>query len=268
MFLSYCRGFLFYIMLAIITMTFAIPLLLEAFICKEIGFVSMICYSIVRFFLNLIMGLHIKYEGAENIPDDGDGEKFIFASKHQSTLDILALTIFIPRDSFVLKNDLIFAPVIGLCAYLSGMVFVDKNSKKLADLRLMIEGVKRNVNDNKNIIFFPEGNRKNPYDENRDYKAGLYSAYKALKTVRVIPVALNTGMFWPRLSFRKMKGVAKVRFLPPIEAGLSKKEFMSRLVDEIESNSLELREEAEGVLKKIYKPEDLHDWLSIKTAGK
>ena len=44
--------------------------------------------------------------------------------------------------------------------------------------------------------------------------------------------ALNSGLFWPRRSFRRFPGTVVVQVCDPIAPGLDKAEFMVRLQDE------------------------------------
>ena len=59
----------------------------------------------------------------------------------------------------------------------------------------------------------------------------------------VVPVALNSGLFWSRRAFRKYPGTITVEFLPPIAPGLAKRAFLAELETAIETatNRLERR---------------------------
>ena len=84
-------------------------------------------------------------------------------------------------------------------------------------------------------MIFPEGTRKIPGDA-PDYKPGLVFLYQDLK-LPVCPLALNSGMFWPRRSFLRYPGTIVVEFLPPIPPGLPRQTFMEKLQSGIESAS-------------------------------
>jgi 1-acyl-sn-glycerol-3-phosphate acyltransferase len=93
-------------------------------------------------------------------------------------------------------------------------------------------------NQNRPIIIFPEGTRTLPGDKNR-YKSGFYSVYKDLN-VPILPIALNTGCFWNKKEFVKKAGVVTIQVLPPIKAGLDKKEVMKQVEEKIEKASKKL----------------------------
>ena len=92
------------------------------------------------------------------------------------------------------------------------------------------------------IFIFPEGNRREPGAEPR-YKRGIVAMYKDLD-LPVLPVALNSGLYWRRREFTRRPGTVLVEFLPVIEPGLSDREFMERLQGAIEPASDRLIKEA------------------------
>ena len=85
------------------------------------------------------------------------------------------------------------------------------------------------------IVIFPEGTRKAPLAK-PDYRQGVGRLYAELK-VPVVPVALNSGLFWGRNSLIIWPGQAEAKFLPPIEPGLPPDVFLDRLKKAIDSES-------------------------------
>ncbi|MEJ0070862.1 MAG: hypothetical protein WDO24_21410 [Pseudomonadota bacterium] len=53
--------------------------------------------------------------------------------------------------------------------------------------------------------------------------------------VPVVPVALNSGLFWGRRSFLKRPGRITVEFLPVIAPGLDRRAFSALLEERIET---------------------------------
>ena len=78
-----------------------------------------------------------------------------------------------------------------------------------------------------------------------DYKPGVAALYAALK-LPVVPIALNSGLYWRRREFVKHPGRVLVEFLEPIPAGLERKAFMHRLERAIETGTARLVAEARG----------------------
>ena len=62
----------------------------------------------------------------------------------------------------------------------------------------------------------------------RDYKTGVGQIYVDCG-VACLPVALNSGLFWPRRTFMRYPGTLVVEFLDPLPPGLSRGEFLARV---------------------------------------
>jgi 1-acyl-sn-glycerol-3-phosphate acyltransferase len=56
----------------------------------------------------------------------------------------------------------------------------------------------------------------------------------------VVPVALNSGLYWGRNAFIKKPGVITIEFLPPIAPGMKGREFLPLLKEKIETASAAL----------------------------
>jgi 1-acyl-sn-glycerol-3-phosphate acyltransferase len=89
---------------------------------------------------------------------------------------------------------------------------------------------------------FPEGTRVAP-GRRRAYQPGIAALYLQLERP-VVPVALNSGMYWSRRSFLKRPGRIVVEFLEPIEPGLDRRSFMAELERRLEGASERLLAEA------------------------
>jgi 1-acyl-sn-glycerol-3-phosphate acyltransferase len=110
----------------------------------------------------------------------------------------------------------------------------------------MTERAKAEVDRGRQIIIFPEGTRRPPGAEPK-YKYGVAYLY-AETGVPCVPIALNSGLFWPRRSFRRYPGTVVMQVCDPIPPGLEKAEFMARLQDVIETTSAQLVEEGKREL--------------------
>lgn len=180
--------------------------------------------------LDTICGIKVEVRGAENIPPAG----FLVASKHQSFLDILVLLPILPRFVFVLKRELTWIPLFGLFLVRAKMIPIDRSRGRavLGELNARV-GVA--VRQGLQPIIFPEGTRRPPGAEPA-YKSGVSHLYVATGAP-CLPVALNSGLFWPRRSFLRFPGRMVVDILPPIAPGLPKETFQPLLQDRIEAAS-------------------------------
>jgi 1-acyl-sn-glycerol-3-phosphate acyltransferase len=121
------------------------------------------------------------------------------------------------------------------------MIPVDRD-KGPAALRRMVREAKLRVAQGREIIIFPEGTRRAP-GAAPDYKTGVVLLYETLQ-IPCVPLALNSGAFWPRRSLSLRPGTIVVEFLDPIPPGLPKAEFLDRLSRSIETASARLLVEA------------------------
>ena len=78
-----------------------------------------------------------------------------------------------------------------------------------------------------------EGTRTAP-GASLPYQPGVAAVYKQIDAP-VVPVALNSGVFWGRRKLFKRPGCITVHFLPPIAPGLRRQDLMAALEDRIES---------------------------------
>jgi 1-acyl-sn-glycerol-3-phosphate acyltransferase len=187
--------------------------------------------------LRFVVGIHIEVRGAEKIPKG----PIIVASKHQSAWETFALIPELTNPTFILKRELQWIPIFGWLTIKGRMVPIDRGGGSQA-LLAMTERAKREVADNRQLIIFPEGTRRPAGAEPR-YKYGVAHLYAAMD-VPCVPVALNSGVFWPRRSIRLVPGTVVLEFLDPIAPGLGKDEFFKRLQETIETATARLIAEA------------------------
>jgi len=187
-------------------------------------------FTFVMAALRLICGLRHEIRGYENLPDT----PCIVAAKHQSAWDTFAFHTFLDDASYVIKRELTRIPVYGWLLIKADMVPVDRSAGAKA-LRRMVTDARARLADGRRIVIFPEGTRTAP-GERRAYHPGVAALYRQL-AVPVVPVALNSGLFWPRRTFLKRPGLIVVEILPPIPPGLPRRDFMRRLEAAIEDTT-------------------------------
>lgn len=184
-----------------------------------------------------VVGLDYEVRGRENIPPT----PALFAIKHQSAWDTLAVASLLPSPVVVLKRELFWIPFYGWYARRAGMIAIDRSAGASA-LRGMLRAARAAIAKGRPIVIFPQGTRTPPASqggERKPYQSGVAALYGDLD-VPVVPVALNSGLFWSRRAFRKYPGKIIVQFLPPIAPGLSKRDFLARLETVIEEASKQL----------------------------
>ncbi len=183
--------------------------------------------------LRVIAGTRMEVRGREHIPLFGG----LLAGKHQSAWDIFALLPLLADPALVLKRELTFIPLFGWFCLKFQMIAVDRSAGPAA-LKKMVADAKQAIAMKRQVMIFPEGTRVAP-DASPDYKPGAAALYMQLG-VPCTPFALNSGLYWPRRRFIRKPGTIIVEFLPPVPAGLPRREFSSRLEEAIETATARL----------------------------
>jgi 1-acyl-sn-glycerol-3-phosphate acyltransferase len=178
--------------------------------------------SSTLWFLRVVCGIEVEWRGRENLP----AGPYIVACKHQSLWETFALFILLPDPTYVLKRELMWLPLFGWLATKARMIAIDRGSHTKA-LASMIAAARREAARGRQIVIFPEGTRRPPGAKPR-YLPGAAFLYAELG-LPCVPVALNSGLFWPRRSLRRYPGTVLVEVLDPIPPGLEKRAFLARL---------------------------------------
>lgn len=180
------------------------------------------------FLLKTIVGIRVNVIGQENLPKG----PFIIASKHQSAWETYYYFKYFKTVTFVLKRELFLVPFFGWQLKGTGMIGVDRSAGASA-IKHLVKQAKGALSEDGPIVIFPEGSRSDP-NKRGIYQPGIAALYRSL-AIPVIPVALNSGVLWKRRGFLKYPGTITLQFLPPIQPGLSKEDFMKTLEDQIEA---------------------------------
>ena len=187
--------------------------------------------------MRVICGLQVRVRGSEHIPPG----PAVYALKHQSAWETIAFLTIAPPLAGVLKREPLLIPIYGWYMRRLGMVPIDRKAAGSA-IREMLRRAKDATVRGRSIMIMPEGTRMPPGRTGR-YHPGVAALYTTL-SLPVVPVALNSGLFWGRRSLVLTPGTVTLQFLEPIPPGLERTAFMQQLQDRIESASEKLRTEA------------------------
>lgn len=194
-----------------------------------------------RALTRMVAGIDYEIRGAEKIPRG----PVIVAAKHQSAWETFALLSLFDNPTFIIKRELQWIPIFGWFTIKGRMVPVQRGAGSQT-LTNMIERARIELSRGRQLVIFPEGTRRAPGAEPR-YKYGVAQLYAA-EGVPCIPIALNSGLFWPRRSLRRNPGTILVEVLDPILPGLDKDVFLERLKNEIETATARLIAESQAEL--------------------
>ena len=186
----------------------------------------------------VLLGLTFELRGRDNLPTG----PAIIAAKHQSAWDTMVFHHLLDDPAFILKKELLSLPFIGWYLRKTGQVAIDRKAGMRA-LKLMVEGARQALAEGRQVIIFPEGHRQPPGVAGA-YHSGVAMLYAGCDAP-MVPVALNSGLFWPRNAFLRHSGVIVLEVLPAIAKGLDRKAFMAELESRIETATRRL--EAEGL---------------------
>lgn len=161
-------------------------------------------------------------------------EPAIYASKHQSAWETIALWVLAPNALFVMKKELYWLPVIGWWIWRAGNIGIDR-SGGAATVKKLVKEAKDRMGKGYNLIIFPEGTRT-AVGETKPYQAGVAALAKFLKCP-IVPIAVNSGLYWPRNAFTKQSGTITMVMLEAIPAGLKTDALVETLQSQIEAES-------------------------------
>jgi 1-acyl-sn-glycerol-3-phosphate acyltransferase len=191
--------------------------------------------------LRAVCGINAEFRGLGKIP----AGPLLVSSKHQSLWETFALLLILPDAAYIMKRELMWIPFFGWFSWKAGMIPVNRGKRSQALLELAASA-RQELARGRQIVIFPEGTRRAPGAE-PSYKFGVTHLYTETGAV-CLPIALNSGLFWPRRSFRRFPGTILVEVLDPIAPGLSKEDFAARLQQSIETATARLVAEGEREL--------------------
>lgn len=225
-FRSYLFNTLFYANTVIMLIVIGIPALLLP--GRATVWMAITWARISLWLMRVIVGTRYEVTGLDNIPAGG----IIVAAKHQSFWETFALLTVFTDPVYILKRELTWIPFFGWALLKSRMIPVDRGAKGRALAQITRRAHVELGQRRRQLIIFPEGTRRPPGAEPA-YKFGVAHLYAEL-SVPCVPVALNSGLYWPRRKAIRRPGTVRISILPPILPGMDKVSFHTELQRRIE----------------------------------
>lgn len=227
-----CQG-TFYAWTVVLCLCY-VPLLLgpRRWVALAARFWATSSFAIIR----ATAGLDYELRGMELLP----AGPAVIASKHQSMWDTMIFHVVVNDPAFILKKELWSIPFFGWYLRKSGTIAVDRSGGARA-LKGMVEDARRALAEGRQVIIFPEGTRTAP-GASQPYHPGV--AMLADLGAPVIPVALNSGLYWRRREFLRYPGTVILELLPAMPGGLRRREFLCELQARIEAGCRRLQPHA------------------------
>lgn len=231
----FCRALMFYTGMTLATMIFSPVSIIIYPLPFTVRYAFVSRWALFNlWWLKITCGLSHNIEGKENIP----ATSAIIMCKHQSAWETLALQQIFPAQSWILKRELLWIPIYGWGLATLRPIAIDRGSAVKSLRQIVDQGCKR-LAQGIWVVVFPEGTRVAPGQRKKYLPGGGLLAEKS--GCPVVPIAHNSGYFWPRNSFIKYPGVIHMVIGPQINAkGKTASEITTEVEDWIESTSEKL----------------------------
>jgi 1-acyl-sn-glycerol-3-phosphate acyltransferase len=138
------------------------------------------------------------------------------------------------NPSIIIKKELLKIPLWGQFANRIGLIGIDRSAGAKA-LESLEKGARAILETRRCLVIFPEGTRV-PAGQHRPYRSGISRMYQ-LTGLPIVPVALNSGLFWPKSILRRRGGTITMQVLEEIPAGLEPKEALRLLESRLNAAS-------------------------------
>ena len=188
---------------------------------KILGFWSKFC-------LEIFLSTKVIVKGKEKIINN---KKFFIACAHQSQFETFFLQYIFNSPVFILKKELLKIPIFGWHLKKIGSISIDRN-KITKDNLGFSDQIKKHINNSdRPIIIFPQSTRVDVLDRS-PFKKGVKRIYEELD-IFCQPVALNSGIVWPKSGQLKPNKTLTISILEPIGPGMNSDEFLKTIEKKI-----------------------------------
>ena len=223
--MNFLRSLIFYLLFYIgTTCFFLIFSPVKLFSYKFVVYLSNLWTTLVIKLSKMILGIDFLISGLDNIPKKGS---FIVASNHQSAWETFFFGSLFPGSIFILKDELRRIPIFSQYFKKLGFIFVKRN-KAFDSMKTVIRTISKLTSREKRIfVIFPEGTRLLPSERGK-INTGVFAIHKFLN-IPILPVSLNSGVYWVNKTFSKKKGTIKVKIHPLIKKEVSKEKVINIL---------------------------------------
>jgi len=190
----------------------------------------------IKFCLNLFLSVKIEVKGIENIPKNSN---FFIASLHQSLFETFFLQAIFNYPVFILKKELLKIPIFGWHLKKIGSISIDRDRVSKENLGFYDKIISITNNTKRPVIIFPQATRTN-IDDKQPFKKGVSKIYEKLNFI-CVPIALNSGIVWPKSGKLNSNKTITVSILEHIPVGLNPDDFLKKLENVLYSELEKIR---------------------------
>ncbi|MBS0286492.1 MAG: 1-acyl-sn-glycerol-3-phosphate acyltransferase [Proteobacteria bacterium] len=182
----------------------------------------------VIWWAKVICGIHYQVQGKELLPK----ENGIILCNHQSAWETLFLQTLLPPQTWVLKKQLLTIPFFGWGLAMLEPIAIDRS--KSSSIKQLLNQGKKLLSKGRWVIIFPEGQRRAVGENGKFSRSGAVLAKES--GYKIVPLAHNAGICWPRNAFIKKPGTICVVIGPYLDPKhLSADEIQQKAQSWIES---------------------------------
>ena len=182
----------------------------------------------IRICLYIFLSVKVKVKGTENIPKN---TAFFIASLHQSLFETFFLQTIFNSPVFILKKELLKIPVFGWHLKKIGSISIYRDKIKKENLDFYEKIISITKDSNRPVIIFPQATRT-PVNEKIPFKKGVSKIYEKLNFI-CVPVALNSGLVWPKSGKLSPNKTITISILKNIPAGLNTENFQKKIEEDL-----------------------------------
>jgi len=190
----------------------------------------------IKFCLNFFLSVKVEVKGIENIPKNSN---FFIASLHQSLFETFFLQAIFNYPVFILKKELLKIPIFGWHLKKIGSISIDRDKISKENLGFYDKIISITNNTKRPLIIFPQATRTQ-IDDKQPFKKGVSKIYEKLNFI-CVPIALNSGIVWPKSGKLNSNKTITVSILEHIPVGLDPDDFLKKLESALYSELEKIR---------------------------
>lgn len=187
----------------------------------------------ILFLLKWLCGLDYMVRGREHLPSG----PVLYASAHQSTWENLFFHLILGNPAMIAKGELFGYLLVGNIVRRNRHIRAHRDGEP-DKVRASMEEARRQLGGGRSILIYPSGTRT-ARRLGMPARRGVAALYEMLG-VPCVPVAHNSGLFWPNDSWLRYPGTVVVELGEPIAPGLGKKVFLDLLADRLQRETRRL----------------------------
>lgn len=232
----FVRSVLFTVLMALSVLPWSIVVVTGRLGGYPVSYTLVVAWVRAVFWLmDKLCHLNFRVEGAENIPQGNA----VVLLKHSSAYETLVQFLLFPRQCWVVKRELLWAPFLGWAVAAVRPIAIDRDAGQRAIAQVLAKG-KARLEEGHWVMVFPEGTRMPPGETRRYGVSGVLLAQEASRLL--VPVAHNAGDYWPRRGWRKRPGTVTFRIGVPVDPiGREPQKVNEQIQSWIEGQVTELR---------------------------